>query len=140
MSGAEAPHPEVPLDPTFPPAAYVRVARLLRTGVIGFFVLAAFGMVLDLVQHPSLTLAQLLATNPGPEFTDLGRLLTDFASGGPTAIIIVGVYIMVAVTVLRVVYATVDFYRGRERILAAVSAAVVLLLLLGLFVVAPLVA
>jgi hypothetical protein len=38
-----------------------------------------------------------------------------------------------------VLYATVDFYRGRERTLAFLSGAVVVLLLLGLFLVAPLV-
>ncbi len=44
---------------------------------------------------------------------------------------------LVAVTVGRVLYATVDLYRGRERLLAGLAGAVIVMLIVGLFVIAP---
>ena len=44
---------------------------------------------------------------------------------------------MVAATIGRVLLVTVDFFRGGERALGAISAAVIVLLIVGLFVVGP---
>lgn len=127
----------LPLDPTFPPEAYERVARLLRYGVLGFLVLAGSGIVLQLLLHPSQDLSTVLATNPLHDYSSVGAFFGSLFSGDPAALIILGIYVLVAVTIARVVLATIDLYRGGERALGALSATVVVLLLVGLFVVAP---
>lgn len=137
MSEPEVPLEALPPDPTFPPSVYERTARLLRGGVIVFFVLAAIGMIAALVQNPSETVSELLGSAPAVGFGSFASLLGRLEVLEPTAIITLGVYVMVAVTIARVAYAAVDLYRGRERTLAALSTCVVVLLIVGLFVVAP---
>ena len=127
----------LPIDPTFPPAAYERVARLLRAGVLGFVLLAGAGTIVQLVADPSETVATLLASGPTGGFGTFHLFLTHLASGGSDALILLGIYVMVAVTIGRVGLAAADFYRGGERELGAISLAVIALLLVALFVVAP---
>ncbi len=127
----------LPDDPTFPASAYARIALLLRAGVIGFLLVASVGLVAYLSQHPSESLASLLAR--GASLPSLRAFLHGLAVLDPTALILFGVYIMIAVTIARVLLAARDFAAGRERVLAAVSILVAALLLVGLFVVGPLV-
>jgi uncharacterized membrane protein len=137
MTGSDASAHALPPDPTFTPVEYERVARLLRSGVLGFLVLAGVGMVAQLVLSPSETVASLLASKPGSEYGSAGALLGALGAGYPDSLIILGIYVMVAVTIGRVMLATADLYRGGERALGAISSVVVVLLLVGLFVVAP---
>ena len=129
----------LPIDPTFPPAAYERVSVLLRSGVVGFFVLATVGMVTQLFQDPSQTVGQLTASNPATDYGSVGVYLDQLFHFSGDSVILVGIFLMIAVTVGRVVYAMVDFYRGKERTLAILCGSVVALLLVGLFVVGPMV-
>ena len=137
MTGSDASAHALPPDPTFSPAAYERVALLLRSGVVGFLLLAGVGMVAQLLLNPSETVATLLASHPASEYGSAGDLVGALGARYPDAPVILGIYVMVVVTLGRVVLATVDLYRGGERALGTVSAAVVGLLLVGLFVVAP---
>jgi uncharacterized membrane protein len=137
VTGSDAAEHALPPDPTFTPAAYERVSRLLRSGVLGFLILAGVGLVAQLILNPSETVATLLASHPASEYGSASDLLGALGAGYPDAAVILGIYVMVAVTVGRVVLATADLYRGGERALGTVSAVVVGLLLVGLFVVAP---
>ncbi len=137
MTTPSASEAALPLDPTFPPAAYERVARLLRAGVLGFLVFAGAGMVAQLVLYPQETVGMALSTSPVAEYRSFGVFVDDLALGRPDSFIILGIYVMLAVTIGRVVLATFDFYRGGERALGTISLAVVLLLLVGLFIVGP---
>jgi uncharacterized membrane protein len=132
-SDASAP----PVDPTFPPAAYERIARLLRIGVFSFLLLAGVGLALQLLRNPSEGVAALLSSSPTRAYSSLSLFWQQLAAGSSDALILLGIYVMIAVTVGRVVLAATDFYRGRERALAVISAVVVGLLLVALFVVAP---
>ncbi len=137
MNEPDASVASLPEDPTFPPSAYEQLTRLLRGGVIGFFLLAMVGLIADLAQNPSETVSTLLGSTPAAGFASIGVFARSLVALQPSAIIILGVYVMVAVTITRVFYAMVDFYRGGERTLGGLSAVVVLLLFLGLFVLAP---
>jgi uncharacterized membrane protein len=137
VSGSDASAHGLPPDPTFPPSAYERVARLLRGGVLGFLIFAGVGMVSQLILQPSQSVGSLLASNPASTYRSFGVFLGQLGSGNPEALIILGIYLMVSVTIGRVVLATADFYRGGERALGAISVTVVALLVLGLFVVGP---
>ena len=127
----------LPVDPTFPPSAYERVSTLLRSGVIGFFVLATIGMITALIQHPSETVSQLTASNPATDYGSVGAYLQQLFQLHGDAVILIGIFLMIGVTVGRVVYAMIDFYRGGEKALALVCGTVVTLLVVGLFVVGP---
>ncbi len=137
MTVSSAAETELPVDPTFPPAAYERISKLLRGGVLLFLVFAGAGMIARTVIDPTETVAAVLANPPLSRFGSVGGFLSALSVGRPEALITLGIYVMVGVTIGRVGLAAVDFYRGRERSLGAVSIAVVALLLLGLFVVAP---
>ncbi|MGP8158699.1 MAG: DUF1634 domain-containing protein [Thermoplasmata archaeon] len=136
MTGA-APTNDLTPDPTFSPEAYERVAWLLRSGVLAFLILAGVGMVAYLILNPSETLASLLSSNPTNEFTSVGVSVGYLEAGRPEALILLGILVMVAATIGRVLLVTVDFFRGGERALGAISAAVIVLLIVGLFVVGP---
>jgi uncharacterized membrane protein len=128
--------PKLPGDPTFPPAAYERVARLLRYGIIGFLVLATVGLIAQLALHPSESVASVLASGPSSGYGSFSQFIGHLASGQPDALILLGIYVMIGVTVGRVGLATRDLYRGGERTLGTLSATVIVLLLIALFVVA----
>jgi uncharacterized membrane protein len=127
----------LPVDASFPPSSYERMSLLLRSGVLGFFVLATVGMIAGLLTNPSETVSDLLASNPSAQYGTVGAFLGRLFGFAPDAIVVLGIFILIAVTIGRVVLAVADFYRGRERVLGMVSLVVVLLLLVGLFVVGP---
>lgn len=130
---------ELPPDPSFTPEVYVRTSWLLRGGVIGFFVLSSVGLILGLIANPSESVPTLLHANPFAGWGSLGAFFTSLVELQPTVLILLGVFIMVGVSVARVLDAMVSFFRGRELILAAVCAAVAALLIVGLTVVASIV-
>ncbi len=135
MTSAE----KLPEDPTFPPSSYARIALLLRSGVVGFLLLASAGLGAYLSQHPNQSVGAVLSTGPGPLVSSPVAFVHGLGALDPTAIVLLGIYLMIAVTIVRVLVAAWDFARGRERTLAAIAAAVAVLLIVGLFVVAPIV-
>ncbi len=130
---------ELPPDPSFTPETYVRTALILRSGVIGFLVLSGVGMVIGLVESPGMTVSSLIGSSPFVNVGDPGTFLSSLASFQANALILLGVFVMVAVSVGRVVDAMGVFIRGRETILAVVCGVVVALLVFGLTVVASIV-
>lgn len=116
---------------------FERIARLLRTGVIGFLLLAGTGLIGEILLHPSTTVASLLASNPKSTYGSWTVFWGQLIAGAPSALVLLGIYVMIAVTVGRVALAAVAFYRGRERALGTLSLAVIGLLLVALFLVAP---
>ena len=138
----ETPSPpdlELPPDPSFTPEVYVRTSWLLRGGVIGFFVFSTIGVILGLISNPSENVSTLLHANPFAGWGSFGAFFSSLAQLQPTVLILVGVFIMVGVSVARVLDAMVSFFRGRELIMAAVCAVVAALLIVGLTVVASIV-
>lgn len=129
--------PDLPEDPTFPASSYARIALVLRAGVVGFLVAASVGLLTYVSQHSSESVSSLLAR--GASLPSLGEFLQGLARLDPTALILLGIYTMIAVTIARVLIVARDFEVGRERALAAISIVVAVLLFVGLFLVAPLV-
>ncbi len=140
MTGTPAsPELELPADPSFTPEVYARTSLLLRGGVIGFFVFSTIGVILGLIANPSESVSTLLQANPFAGWGSFGEFLSSLAHLQSTVLILVGVFIMVGVSVARVLDAMVSFFRGRELIMAAVCATVAGLLILGLTVVASII-
>ena len=130
---------ELPPDPTFTPAAYERTSLLLRSGVIGFLVLSSAGLILGLIANPSESVSSLLNSNPFAGWGSVGEFFSSLASLQPGVLILLGVFVMVGVSVARVLDAMIAFFRGHERILGIVCAVVAGLLVVGLVVVSSLV-
>ena len=136
MSGeASSPPVELPPDPTFTPAAYARTAALLRGGVIGFLVLSSIGLVLGLVSDPSESVDSLLHSNPFAGWGSVDQFFASLVTLQAPVVILLGVFIMIGVSVARVLDAMVSFARGREWALAVVCGVVSALLIVGLVVV-----
>ncbi len=127
-------------DPTFTPGAYVLISGILRVGVVVAGVLFVVGLVGYLLAHPGASssvgfheAAIVWSLSPVPLAEGLARF-------DPNALMAAGVLVLIVVTVVRVVAAMGYFFRGHERALAVLTAAVAILLLLGLLVVGPVIA
>ena len=130
---------ELPPDPTFTPAAYVRTSLLLRGGIIAFLILSSAGLVLGLLANPSESVPTLLGSNPFAGWGSVGEFFSSLTTLQPGVLILLGVFVMIGVSIARVLDAMVAFFRGHERVLALVCLAVAALLLVGLVVVSSLV-
>lgn len=124
---------DLPIDPTFPPKAYERHSNLLRTGVISFFILATAGLIGALIVNPGQTVGELVAFDPRSLYIPPSAFLSSLLALNPSAFILLGIYVMIALTIGRVALAAWDFRRGGERTLMWVSILVVALLLVGIF-------
>ena len=98
--------------------------------------LAPAALVGQLVLNPSESVGSILASGPSSGYGSSRQFIEHLASGQPDALIFLGIYVMVGMTIGRVALATRDLYRGGERALGALSTAVIVLLFIALFVVA----
>jgi uncharacterized membrane protein len=133
------PTPEGEYRPRLPDAAYRRTAVVLRIGLATSLAILVSALVAYLAQDPTLTLTSTLSSNPiGPYLTAAG-LSRGLTSAQPAAFLTLGIYVFIATPVARVATGMYYFERGRERTMALVTFSVLVLLLLGLFVIGPLI-
>jgi len=126
-----------PADLTFPPAAYERMAVVLRVGLFVSLALLLGALVTYLLLHPSTSSTEAIGSNPILQFLSLSGLATGLASGAPGAYLTLGLLVLVATPIVRVASGFYYFRRGGERSLATITFVVIVLLLLGLFVIGP---
>jgi uncharacterized membrane protein len=124
-------------DATFPPAAYERMARVLRVGLFVSLALLIGALAVYLVMHPSATSAAAIASNPILQFLNLTGLATGLATGNPSAYLTLGLLVLVATPIVRVLFGFYYFRRGGERALTGITFAVIVVLLIGLLVIGP---
>ncbi len=122
-----------------PPEAFSSVAWVLRIGLLASVALMAGGTAGYLLAHPGATFQQVLSANPAGGFLSFGTLATGLSQGRPEAVVALGVVVLLATPPVRILTGTWYFARGRERTLALVALTVFALVLVGLFVVGPLV-
>jgi uncharacterized membrane protein len=121
-----------------PDEAYLRMALILRVGLVLALVLLAVAMGVYLAEHPHATWNPS-ETNPSAQFLSLSGMASGLAHGAPGAYLTVGVLCLVATPILRVLSGFYYFEKGRERAMMRVTILVFAMLMLGLFVVGPLV-
>jgi uncharacterized membrane protein len=125
--------------PQLPEAAYRTMSVVLRAGLgISLTILVA-SLVLYLYQNPAVGFASTLSSNPIAPYLTAAGLAHGLATGQPAAFLTLGVYVLVATPVVRVLSGVYYFERGRERTMTLVTTTVLVLLLLGLFVLGPLI-
>jgi uncharacterized membrane protein len=115
------------------------MAGVLRVGLVGALVILGVAAAVLVARVPGSGSGGWIATNPLVRYLDPRPLAAGLAQGAPEAYLTVGVYALVATPVVRVVTGIYAFAGHKERRMAALSVAVLAFLLVGLFVVGPLV-
>jgi uncharacterized membrane protein len=114
------------------------MALLLRAGVIASLAVLFAAIGTDLAEHPHATWTPSEA-NPADGFLSLSGLSAGLAAGSPVAFLTLGILLLLATPLLRVLAGLYYFGRHGERTIATIALVVFVLLLVGLFVVGPLV-
>jgi uncharacterized membrane protein len=125
--------------PELPPSTYAQMALVLRLGLTVAIVLLAAAIAATVAQSPGSTSGYWIATNPLVRRLNPEQLASGLLSGEPTAYLTLGVYALIATPVVRVLAGLGAFAHHGDRRMTALTAGVLALLLLGLFVVGPLV-
>jgi uncharacterized membrane protein len=125
--------------PELPSAAYRRTAIVLRVGLGISLSMLVLALVAYLVENPGASLTSTVTVNPIVGYLTAGGLAHGLAAGAPAAFLTLGIYVLVATPVVRVLTGCYYFERGRERTMTLVTLSVLILLLVGLFVLGPLI-
>ena len=126
-----APHRELPAD------AYRDMTRILRIGLITALVILLGGIAAYLVENASIGFGQMVAQNPIVHYLGLDALAHGLATGQPEAYLTLGVLVLVATPIARVVTGLYFFARNREREMALIATTVGVLLFVGILVIGP---
>lgn len=122
-----------------PDSAYVDMSRVLRAGLILSLIILFAALVAYLLANPSESFSQVVSSNPALQYLGLVSLASALAHGVPDAYLTVGVLVLVATPILRVITGLYFFERNGERTITMIALIVAILLVLGLLVVGPLV-
>jgi uncharacterized membrane protein len=139
MSAPAAKPTELGVDVRLPAAAYSRMTFVLRAGLLSSLAILAVTLGVYLVEEPTATSQGIIGSNPALRYLSLTSLGSGLAAGSPVAYLTLGVLVLVATPVVRVLSGFYYFERGGERTMAGLTVTVFALLLVGLLVIGPLV-
>ncbi|MGI0129788.1 MAG: DUF1634 domain-containing protein [Thermoplasmata archaeon] len=125
------PHPELP------ESAYRRTTAVLRLGLVASLTALIGALGAYLLLHPGASSSNAIASNPIAGYLSLAGLAHGLAAGAPEAYLTLGIFILIATPIARVLVGIYFFRRGHETEMTAVTIAVLVLLLVGIFVVGP---
>ena len=122
-----------------PPVAALTMTRLLRIGLaialaILFGALVAFG-----IENPTASSSSVIANNPITNYLTIGGMASGLLSGAPEAYLTLGILTLLAVPIARVLAGFYFFHHNGEIVVARITLAVFVLLMLGLVVFGPLI-
>jgi len=120
-----------------PDVAYARMTLVLRLGLGLSLAILAGAILAYIVANPGASSSQVLSSNPILSYLSLPGLWSGLASGSIGAVLTLGLIVLVATPILRVISGIYYFRQGHERAMVAISTTVLLLLLLGLLVIGP---
>ena len=109
------------------------LGNVLRAGVLTAALVVAFGGILYLVHHGAALPDYGAFRGEPPDLCSVGGIIGDAILGSGRGIIQLGLLLLIATPVMRVVLSLVGFARQRDRIYVFVSLTVLLLLLFSLF-------
>lgn len=115
-----------------------RLGLLLRVGVLAAMALFAIGAVDYAIRHPHTSVIAAVNANPIESYLSVPGLYQGILTGHAQPIIVLGLLVLVATTVLRVAIAAAYFAGRGERESATLGGVVTGLLLVGLLVIGPL--
>ena len=120
------------------PALDRRLGHLLRAGVLVAMSLFAVGAVDYAARHPHTGLIAAVDANPIGSYLSVPGLYHGILTGHAQPIIVLGLLVLVATTVLRVLIGAIYYAGHGERASAVLGGVVTGLLLVGLLVIGPL--
>jgi uncharacterized membrane protein len=135
-SSESPPSRSLPVKP-LPPEAYVRMSVVLRAGLGLALVILGGGLVAYVLTHPGASSSSILSENPVLSYLSVGGLTSGLASGSVEAFLTLGLVVLVATPIVRVLSGFYYFRRARERAMTAITFGVFALLLVGLLLVGP---
>ena len=134
-SGAGAPTMAPPHS--LPAEAYSRMTLVLRLGLGLAIAILGGGIVAYLFANPGQSSSSVLSNNPILNYLSLPGLSSGLADGSIGAVLTLGLIVLVATPIVRVVSGLYYFRKVGERAMAAISFTVLVLLLIGLLVIGP---
>ncbi len=120
-----------------PAVAYERMSRVLRAGLLVAVAILGGSIIAYLFANPGETAAEVISSNPILRYLGLDGLAAGLASGSVEAYLTLGLLVLLATPLLRVASGFYYFQRGGEKVVAAVTATVLVLLLFGILVLGP---
>jgi len=108
------------------------LARVLLLGVLVSAVLIASGFVGSLLVGWRGSL--LGAAHPDESFTDFGNIVADLQALRPLAFAQIGILVLIATPVVRVMVSVLEYVHERDALYAAITAAVLAVLVASLFI------
>ncbi|MHB8352193.1 MAG: DUF1634 domain-containing protein [Thermoplasmata archaeon] len=117
-----------------PLSAYANMAIVLRAGLLLAVGLFASGLVLFFVRHPAEDLTRLESVNYFVRYLDPRILFPALAAARPGALLTLGILVLVATPMARVLTGVYYFHQHGEREMTIVTATVLAMLLLGTLV------
>ncbi|MGP8159125.1 MAG: DUF1634 domain-containing protein [Thermoplasmata archaeon] len=137
------PQPREATAPTsvkpLPPEAYVRMTLVLRVGLGLSLAILVGSLGAYIVTHPGATSGSVLSTNPILAYLSFPGLGSGLASGSVESFLTLGLVVLVATPLMRVLSGFYYFRQGGERTMTAITLAVLAMLLFGLLAIGPLV-
>jgi uncharacterized membrane protein len=126
-----------PTRTELPVAAYERMTLVLRVGLYVSVAVLLASLAAYLLLHPGATSGEAIASNPILGYLGLTGLARGLVAGTPASYLTLGLLVLVATPVVRVISGCYYFERNGERTMALVTFAVLVLLLVGLLVIGP---
>ena len=118
----------LPLDPAFPPSTYDRLARLLEVTVVMDFILIVIGFVVRLADDWALSLPTVIHKEPRSWYWTPEAYFSNLFAFNPSAVVLLGVAIMMVAVIGRSVISANGLLRNREWILGAITIGVIALI------------
>ena len=114
---------------------HAAIVTVLRVGVVSSIAIMLVGMAVTFVHHPeyfSASPALITLTSPNAHFPNtLLDVVSGVRHGMGQAIVMAGLLVLIATPVARVALSVVVFVKVRDRLYAAITAAVLLILLVS---------
>jgi len=128
---------EPPRVHRLPDEAYARMTLVLRLGLGISLAVLLGGLVAYVLAYPGTSSQSVLAHNPILSYLSLSGLGAGLAAGSIGAVLTLGLIVLVATPIVRVVSGLYYFRKVGERAMTAITFTVLVLLLLGLLVIGP---
>ncbi|HYB78332.1 MAG TPA: DUF1634 domain-containing protein [Thermoplasmata archaeon] len=128
---------EPPRVHRLPDEAYTRMTLVLRLGLGISLAVLLGGLVAYVLAYPGTSSQSVLAHNPILSYLSLSGLGAGLAAGSIGAVLTLGLIVLVATPIVRVVSGLYYFRKVGERAMTAITFTVLVLLLLGLLVIGP---
>ena len=119
----------------------VIISNLLKYGVMVSTVIVVLGVVLTFARPPASfpgSLQQLVSANFGRPTLVVSQLFAGVAAADPSSVLQLGLIILLATPVARVLASVILFAAERDRTYVAITLFVLIVLIVSIFVIGPL--